>query len=34
MFAGTIKRSYGGKNDSNIYRKIIKKRIEDVWEFK
>jgi len=35
MVAGSIKKSYDPiKKDNNDYRKIIKSKIEDVWEFK
>ncbi|MFH1933953.1 MAG: DUF3800 domain-containing protein [Pseudomonadota bacterium] len=34
MVAGAIYRSFGNKSDANIYRKIIKKREEDVWIFR
>lgn len=34
MIAGAIKRSYTKKTDRNIYKKIIKKHIEDEWQFK
>jgi len=35
MVVGAIKRSYDAdKNDNQDYRVVIKKRIEDVWEFK
>ncbi|MFH1563498.1 MAG: DUF3800 domain-containing protein [Nitrospirota bacterium] len=33
MVAGAIHRSFSHKTDANIYRKIIKKREEDVWVF-
>jgi hypothetical protein len=34
MVVGAIKRKYSKKEDSKIYYKIIKERIEDIWEFK
>ena len=35
MIAGTIRRSYDTSNSLNaVYKKIIKKHIEDEWEFK
>ena len=35
MVVGSIRRYYDhSTNDWNVYRKIIKKREEDVWEFK
>jgi len=35
MIAGAINRSYNTEvNDQDIYKEIIKKRIEDIWEFK
>ncbi|MBI2587316.1 DUF3800 domain-containing protein [Candidatus Amesbacteria bacterium] len=35
MVSGSIYRSYSGlKSDSNEYLKLIKKKIEDIWEFK
>lgn len=34
MVAGAIFRSKGGKKDAIEYLKVIKKRIEDIWEFK
>lgn len=35
MIAGSVKRSYDeSKTDSQIYKKIIKKHIEDEWKFR
>ena len=35
LVAGSILRSYQtGKTDALVYRKIIEKRIEDVWDFR
>ena len=35
MIAGSIRRSYEeDKNDKHIYKEIIKKHIEDEWQFK
>jgi len=33
MIAGAIYRSFSNKSDADVYRKIIKKREEDVWIF-
>jgi len=33
MVAGTINRSYSDKSDAKLYRKIIQKREDNVWEF-
>ena len=34
MIAGSINRSYSGKNDANDYKSVIKKHIEDEWKFR
>lgn len=35
MVAGSIRRSYGaGKSDSQVYKRIIKKHIDDEWQFR
>jgi len=34
MIAGSIRRSYTNKVDCKVYKKIIKKHIEDEWQFK
>lgn len=34
MIAGTLNRFYSGnKNDANIYREIIKTKLDDEWKF-
>ena len=35
MIAGSIRKSYDdSSSDSNVYRKIIREKEEDTWEFK
>jgi len=34
MVAGSVNRSYSNKTDANDYKNVIKKRIEDEWQFK